>query len=49
MLEHPPIATEQEELDACKMAFASEIQHINSEYPYWDKVKHIPVKDGYIL
>ena len=46
MLEHPPIATEQEELDSFKLAFTPEIQRTNSEYPYWDKVKYMPVKDG---
>jgi Fic family protein len=46
MLEHPPIATEQDELDSVKLAFTTEIQIINADYPYWDKVKYVPVKDG---
>ncbi|MDR1895786.1 MAG: hypothetical protein LBR10_03240 [Prevotellaceae bacterium] len=46
MLEHPPIATEQDELDSVKLAFATEIQAINADYPYWDKVKYVPAKDG---
>jgi Fic family protein len=45
MLERPPIATEHEELDSFKLAFMSEIQIFNSDYPYWDKVKHIQTKE----
>ena len=45
MLERPPIATAQEESDSFKMAFTPEIQSINSEYPYWDKVKYLSTKD----
>lgn len=45
MLEYPPIATEQEELDAVKLAFNSEVQNINAQYPYWDKVKYIQTKN----
>src|SRR5574344_946226 len=45
MLEYPPIATEQEELDAVKLAFTSEVQNINAQYPYWDKVKYIQTKN----
>jgi Fic family protein len=45
MLERPPIATEQEELDAVKLAFTAEIQNVNIEYPYWDKVKYVQTKD----
>lgn len=44
MLEHPPIATEQEELDAFRIAFTPDIQSINAEYPYWDKVKYLNSK-----
>jgi hypothetical protein len=39
MLERPPIATEQEKSDSFKMAFASDIQNVNADYPYWDKVE----------
>ncbi|MDR2971439.1 MAG: Fic family protein [Bacteroidales bacterium] len=46
MVEHPPIATKQEELESYKLAFTSDIQSINFEYPYWDKVKYIPMKEG---
>ncbi len=46
MLEYPPIATEQEELDAVKLAFTSEVQNINAQYPYWDKVKYIQTKNS---
>ena len=45
MLEHPPIATEQEKQDLLKMVFSSDIQSINFDYPYWDKVKYIQTKD----
>ena len=45
MLERPPKATKQEEFDSFKMAFSSDIQTLNSEYPYWDKVKYITTKD----
>jgi hypothetical protein len=45
MLEHPPIATEQEKLNAFKVAFELKIQRINSRYPYWDEVKYMPTKD----
>jgi Fic family protein len=45
MLEHPPIATEQEELNSVQLAFTPEIQQINTEYPYWDKVKYAVTKD----
>jgi Fic family protein len=45
MLERPPIATAQEESDSFKMAFTPELQNINSEYPYWDKVKYLLTKD----
>ncbi|MDR1102545.1 MAG: Fic family protein [Tannerella sp.] len=41
MLERPPIASTQEELDAFKKACTSEIQKINADYPYWDKVKYL--------
>ena len=46
MLEHPPKSTTQEDLEAFKIAFTSEIQNINSEYPYWDKVKYIKTEDN---
>ena len=46
MLERPPKSTAQEDLDAFKFAFTSEIQNINAEYPYWDKVKYIKVEDN---
>jgi Fic family protein len=45
MLERPPIATEQEELDSFTKAFTSDIQNVNAGYPYWDKVKYISTKD----
>jgi Fic family protein len=45
MLEHPPIASQQEEADAVKTAFTSEIHKVNSEYPYWDKVKYQTTKE----
>lgn len=45
MLERPPIATEQEEFNSYKLAFTPDIQSINSDYPYWDKVKYIQTKD----
>jgi Fic family protein len=45
MLDRPPIATSQEKLDAFNMAFTPDIQNINSEYPYWDKVKYIQTKE----
>jgi Fic family protein len=45
MIEHPPIATVQEELDAFQLAFKPEIQRINAEYPYWDKIKYIQTKE----
>ena len=45
MLDRPPVATSKEELDAFKIAFTPEIQGINLEYPYWDKVKYIQTKD----
>ena len=45
MIERPPIATTQEEFESWGMAFKPDIQGINSEYPYWDKVKYIPTKD----
>jgi Fic family protein len=44
MLERPPLATDQETVDALKMASITEIQSINSDYPYWDKVKYIQTK-----
>jgi Fic family protein len=44
MLERPPKPTKQEEIDAFNLAFTSEIQNINAEYPYWDKVKYIKTK-----
>ena len=46
MLERPPIATAREELDSLKKAFTPEIQSIDSEYPYWDKVKYLSTKDA---
>ena len=45
MLDRPPVATSQQEFDAFNMAFTPDIQNINSEYPYWDKVKYIQTKD----
>ncbi|GHT21200.1 transposase [Bacteroidia bacterium] len=45
MLEHPPIAIEQDELDSYKNAFLPDVQNANTDYPYWDKVKYIPTKD----
>jgi Fic family protein len=45
MLEHPPIATEQEGFNSIQLAFTAEIQQINTEYPYWDKVKYMETKD----
>ncbi|NCA80521.1 MAG: Fic family protein [Sphingobacteriia bacterium] len=44
MLEYPPIAIEQEEFDAIKLAFTPEVQAANAEYPYWDKVKYLQTK-----
>jgi Fic family protein len=46
MLERPPKSTVQEDIDAFKIAFTSEIQSINTEYPYWDKVKYIKTEDN---
>lgn len=40
MLDRPPIALEQEELEAMQKAFTPEVQKLNSDYPYWDKVKY---------
>ncbi|MDR1879735.1 MAG: hypothetical protein LBQ78_02230, partial [Tannerellaceae bacterium] len=45
MLEHPPIATEQEEFNSVQLAFTTAIQQINAEYPYWNKVKYLETKD----
>jgi hypothetical protein len=33
MLEHPPIAGRQEELDAIRAAFTFEVQKVNAKYP----------------
>lgn len=46
MLEHPPQSTENGDSEAFRIAFTSEIQNINAEYPYWDKVKYIQTKEG---
>ncbi|MDR0790823.1 MAG: Fic family protein, partial [Bacteroidales bacterium] len=46
MLEHPPVATEQDEMNSFQMAFTPEVQQINIEYPYWDKVKHLETKEN---
>jgi len=62
MLEHPPIATQEESVEALNRAFSVfekksdgqevsnntyfEIRTINSEYPYWDKVKYIKTSSG---
>lgn len=46
MLEYPPKATEQDEFNAAQLAFAPEVQAINTEYPYWDKVKYLPIRNG---
>lgn len=41
MLERPPKPNENEELTAKQIAFSPEVQKLNIEYPYWDKVKHL--------
>jgi Fic family protein len=41
MIEKPPIATEQDALASWQLAFTPEIQKLNAEYPYWDKVKYL--------
>ena len=46
LLEQPPIATQQEEFEAFKIAFTPEIQKLNAEYPYWDKAKYLPVPNN---
>ncbi len=45
MIEYPPMASEQEIFEAFQVAFKSDIQRINSDYPYWEKVKYIPTKE----
>jgi Fic family protein len=44
MLEHPPIPTEQDEQDSYKNVFLPDVQNANTDYPYWEKVKYIPIK-----
>lgn len=46
MLEQPPIATEQEELESMQTAFTPEVQKLNIAYPYWDNVKYIAGSKG---
>jgi len=61
-LEYPPVATQEESVEALNRAFSVfekksdgpevfnntyfEIRTINSEYPYWDKVKYIKTSSG---
>jgi Fic family protein len=45
MIEQSPKFTEQEEFDSFEIAFRPDIQSINSEYLYWDKVKYLSTKD----
>ncbi len=46
MIEHPPIASKKDELNAFSMAFKPEIQNLNSDYPYWDKVKYLKTSEN---
>ena len=46
MLEHPPLPTEEERNDAVSLALKPEIQAVNANYPYWDKVKYIKTQEG---
>ncbi|MDR2963229.1 MAG: Fic family protein [Bacteroidales bacterium] len=46
MIERPPIATAKEEFESFEIAMNPDIQSINEEYPYWDKVKYIPTKEN---
>ena len=41
MLERPPKTTEKNILDSMQWGFTPEIQKLNMEYPYWDKVKYM--------
>ena len=45
-MEMPPSISEAEVLDAMNFAFTEEVQEINSDYPYWDKVKYLNTKNG---
>lgn len=47
MLEKPPIANKKEDLESFKLALSAEIQQLNEQYPYWDKVKYLPAKTDY--
>ena len=46
MLEHPPLPTEEERNDAVSLALKPEIQAVNANYPYWDRVKYIKTQEG---
>lgn len=43
MLERPPIPTDQEISDVLRKAFLVDFNKINADYPYWDKVKYLPI------
>ena len=47
MIERPPVATSEEELQAFKFALYKDVRQLNEQYPYWDKVKYIPENKEY--
>lgn len=46
MLERPPLASESDLLESMKTAYIPEIQKLDSEYAYWDKVKYMTAPDN---
>lgn len=47
MLEYPPKNTEKDFDKIISIATREEVTNINSAYPYWDKVKYMPVPKEY--
>jgi Fic family protein len=47
MMEKPPIATDIEKLESFKIALNKDVQELNEQYPYWDRVKYLPENKEY--